>query len=160
MKKIIAALIVALAIVFHAAAPYLFDSAENPEVEGWIAVTDGIVCTSLGVAFEYVEFSQMFMDRYEGSPTDLAEHLEGLAKLFVNENHECEKLRPGQVVRVIPERPIDFEPKSSALKAALAAAAEKRAEKDIAQVRYVDADGIEKRGYISRSFFMKDVTAD
>jgi hypothetical protein len=46
------------------------------------------------------------------------------------------------------------------LKAALAAAAEKRAEKDIAQVRYVDADGIEKRGYISRSFFMKDVTAD
>jgi hypothetical protein len=149
VKQILAALIVALAIVFHAVAPSIFGPPS--EVGGWVDSADALVCPS------HIAFRNYLRSRMEtqwakfDDPMTRHTTQQKIRERALGVGRECEELVTGQIVRWVPGPPVSLE----------------RLPEDAIQhyrdtgtlvdlgnvvlVTYTNKAGVEKRGYTSRS---------
>lgn len=148
MKTVVAALIVALAIVFHAVAPEVFREAAPPtEIDGWVESANALVCPTHITFREYMT-SQMGNFWADHDDPISRGKTNAMIKERALQYRDCEELVPGKIVSWIPVAPIvtytfvskdDQEPELDPKK--------HQVEHKVVLIRYSSEDGVEKRGY-------------
>jgi hypothetical protein len=148
VKQILAALIVALAIVFHAVAPHVFRQAGGQEVEGW-AIEDAMVCASI-VTFVVYQQNQMKAEWEHLDDYHKQIELQQRGKRFALTYGECEELTYGQTVTWLPAAPLSLEHIPDNAEKVWREYGSLESIRRVVLIKYTGKDGIEKRGYVER----------
>ena len=150
MKTLLAALIVALAIVFHAVAPSLLKEIEHSrEAEAWVDGVGRIVCPSRGGISQYRKLEIDEAWQYDDDPTGRWKPIQSTKEALISQNG-CEELAPGQIVTWVPTAPLPrlfIHPAARKAWEELGVIEHHRA---LVLVRYTSQDGVKKRGYMAR----------